>query len=425
MHLFVTEYYGTLPYYVTETLLDILWSLICATIIAIISYYLTNQPRQTDRFIAYLLVWYLIILIMNAYGHVITLLFYPYSIICLIIALFGSALSITLTNFFVLKSDQDIPYSYMSDILFEMRMHNALVLTLYSLDRCPDHTLSLKLESYNINRTHSLFWQILIMIINLVFFEILCLLMLYKTYFSMIIFNLAKRFYMHNYEQNINMVQPGKYLPNMIQENVNGGNLSFDNVHVKDNDTLMVKERILNIAWTNLTIKGKNIFKEKIILNDINGFVEFRTMMALMGPSGAGKSTLLKTLMGMNRNLMKKESKIYCNKDIALKSCFITQDVRQHIMIGLTVEQSISYASKLKNLDNNGNNICNRKDIIDVLMRDFSIDDIRDVSIGKCSSGQQKRCVLAMELCAQQKPIVVCVDEPTSGLDSHSALIVR
>ena len=57
-------------------------------------------------------------------------------------------------------------------------------------------------------------------------------------------------------------------------------------------------------------------------------------------------------------------------------------------------------------------------------MRDFAIDDIRDVSIGKCSSGQQKRCVLAMELCAQQKPTLVCVDEPTSGLDSHSALIV-
>ena len=410
----------------TESSLDILWSLICATIIAIISYYLTNQPRQTDRFIAYSLVWYLIILFFNAFGHVITLLFYPYTILCLLIALFGSMITVTLTNFFVLKSHHNIPYSYLTDSLFEIRMHNALVLTLYGLDRCPDHTLSLKLESYNINKTHSLFWQILIVIIYLVFFELLCLLtLLYKQDMSMIIFNLAKRFYIHNYGQNINMVQPGKYLPNMIQENINGGNVSFDNVHVKDDDTLMVKERILNIAWTNLTIKGKNIFTEKIILKDVNAFVEFGTMMALMGPSGAGKSTLLKTLMGMNRKLMTKESKIYCNKDIALKTCFITQDVRQHIMIGLTVEQSISYASKLKNLDNNGNNICNRKDIIDVLMRDFAIDDIRDVSIGKCSSGQQKRCVLAMELCAQQKPTVVCVDEPTSGLDSHSALIVR
>ena len=40
---------------------------------------------------------------------------------------------------------------------------------------------------------------------------------------------------------------------------------------------------------------------EKIILSDINGFVESGTMMALMGPSGAGKSTLLKALMGINR----------------------------------------------------------------------------------------------------------------------------
>ena len=47
---FDTEYYGTLAYFMADTLLDIMWSLICATFISVISYYLTNQPRQTDRF---------------------------------------------------------------------------------------------------------------------------------------------------------------------------------------------------------------------------------------------------------------------------------------------------------------------------------------------------------------------------------------
>ena len=403
----------------TETLLDFLWSLICATIIAIISYYLTNQPRQFDRFIAYLLVWYLIILIFNAFGHVITLVFYPYTIFCLILGLFLATSTTILANYFALRSDQDFPYTILSDYLFELRMHNALVLTLHGLDRCPDHTISLRLEAYNINRRNSFLLQILILIIYLVCSILVSLLiLLYKRHISILILNLARRFYIDSYELNINMMQTAY----MIQDDVNFENVINKKVH----DTLVVEQRILNIAWINLTIKAKKFFNhEKIILRDIFGLIEFGTMMALMGPSGAGKSTLLKTLMGMNRNLMTKESKIYCNKDIALKSCFITQDVRQHLMIGLTVEQSISYATKLKNLDNNGNNICNRKDIIDVLMRDFAIDDIKDISIGKCSSGQQKRCVLAMELCAQQKPTVVCVDEPTSGLDSHSALIVR
>ena len=105
------------------------------------------------------------------------------------------------------------------------------------------------------------------------------------------------------------------------------------------------------------------------------------------------------------------------------KKCFISQDVRQHIISGLTVKQSIIYASKLKNSEYEEN--VDHRYITQTLMNDFAIDDIKNTKIGKCSSGQQKRCVLAMELCPQKKPTVVFVDEPTSGLDSHSALIVR
>ena len=87
----LTEYYGTLAYFVTDTLLDLIMSLIYATSIAIISYYMTNQPRQTDRFIAYLTAWYLIMLIFNALGHVFTLIFYPYSSLCLLIGIFNAS----------------------------------------------------------------------------------------------------------------------------------------------------------------------------------------------------------------------------------------------------------------------------------------------------------------------------------------------
>ena len=77
-----------------------------------------------------------------------------------------------------------------------------------------------------------------------------------------------------------------------------------------------------------------------------------------------------------------------------MKSCFITQDVRQQIMIGLTVEQSISYASKLKNLVNDRHNVY-RRETIETLMREFAIEDIRDLDIGECSSGQQKRVCIS------------------------------
>ena len=407
----------------TDTLLDLIMSLIYATSIAIISYYMTNQPAQTDRFIAYSTAWYLIMLIFNALGHVFTLIFYPYSSLCLLIGIFMPLSTMMLSNFIILRSEQTFPYTFMSDILFNMPMHNALVITLYGLDKCPGHTISLKLESYQLNKRHSLLWQMMIMIMHLMFWKSICLLILiYKNDITILILNKVKKFLMHEQEHEENII----YLDNLSSKNrkeiLNGENEICHNV----NDTLEIEQRNLNIAWMNLTIVVEKSFinNKKIILSDINGFIESGTMMALMGPSGAGKSTLLKILMGINRNLISKESKFYCNKNIHMKSCFITQDVRQQIMIGLTVEQSISYASKLKNLVNNRQNIYGRE-TIETLMREFAIDDIRDLDIGECSSGQQKRCVLAMELCTQIKPSVVCVDEPTSGLDSHSALKVK
>ena len=110
--------------------------------------------------------------------------------------------------------------------------------------------------------------------------------------------------------------------------------------------------KLLNIGWNNLTLTTKKFFGSdvKLILRDINGFIEYRTLTALMGPSGAGKSSLLKTLNGMNRNLMTKESKILCHKDMTISSCFVAQDQREHINDGLTVRQSLTYTSKLKNI---------------------------------------------------------------------------
>ena len=402
----------------TDTLLDLLWSLLCATIVAIISYYLTNQPRQTDRFITYLSVWYLIILTINAMGHIITLAFYPLTNMCLLIGVTTPSSLITFSNFGILKTDQEVPINTLSGILVGMPMLNSLVISIYGMDRCHNHTISLKLESYRMNQTDSLITQIIQIIIHFIVYKFLILLLLFKNDIYMIIQIVLRNVFILHHEQNNSEIEMDKLSSNK--------DLKLELGYKYENDALNNHEHIINIAWLYFSVKvSKSLFKsEKYILRDIRGFVEFGTMMALMGPSGAGKSTFLKALMGINKNLITKESKIYCNKSFDTKSCFIAQDVRQHIISGLTVRQSIYYASRLKNLENNGHKV-EHKDIIETLLKDFAIEDIKYVDIGKCSSGQQKRCILAMELCSQQKPTVVCVDEPTSGLDSHSALIVR
>ena len=215
---------------------------------------------------------------------------------------------------------------------------------------------------------------------------------------------------------NINLEEEGKY----------SDSDSSQYYSVCDNDSQLY-ERIdsdysLSIAWIDMTLKvDKTLYsKEKLILRGIRGFAQFGTLTALMGPSGAGKTSLLKCLNGMYRSLMAEESKIYLSNCRKIRTCFIAQDQREHIMTGLTVRQSLIYASKLKNTGKQVDHEFNIKQLMDEL----AINDIKEVNVDKCSSGQQKRIVMAMELTAKYKPNLICVDEPTSGVDSYSALLV-
>ena len=410
------EYYGTFAYYLSDTILDLLWLFIDAIIYAMMTYYFTNQPRRFLRFMVYFTIIYLTTILFTAMGQMIALLFYPFSTLGLSVGFFCPSYFIHFTNFTIVESEQIFPFNYMTRFCPLQPLINSMVISIYGLDRCPPITISPRLVSYKMNETHSLLSQIIHIFIHIIIYKLICLLiMLYKSKMTMLIVKVIRKNYFGKNEENYHDI----ISPNTLK-NVENYDMIYEIINNKS------EHRDLNIAWTNLTVKvSKSMFRcEKVILNDINGLVEFGTMMALMGPSGAGKSTLLRALMGINKKLITKESNIYCNKSIEMKSCFIAQDVRQHIISGLTVGQSLFYASKLKNLSNTGLNIDNRE-AIDTLMRDFAIEDIKDINIDKCSSGQQKRCVLAMVLCAQQKPTVVFVDEPTSGVDSHTSLTVN
>ena len=171
-----------------------------------------------------------------------------------------------------------------------------------------------------------------------------------------------------------------------------------------------------------LTLRNNKQFfiKEKIILNKLNGCIEIGTLTALMGPSGAGKTSLLKCLNGRYQSLMTDETKIYLSKYRKIRTCFISQDVSEHLISGLTAEQTLIYASKLKNSDKRVDHQTSVKN----LMVDLLISDIGNSDVQNLSSGEQKRLVMAMELSSVNKPNLICIDEPTTGLDSNAAEVV-
>ena len=105
------------------------------------------------------------------------------------------------------------------------------------------------------------------------------------------------------------------------------------------------------------------------------------------------------------------------------KNCFIAQNISEHLLSGLTVKQTLLYASKLKNSRNPQH--LDHNQLIHDLMSELLISDISDSSVDTCSGGERKRIAIASELTAQTKPHILCIDEPTSGLDSNAAQNVR
>lgn len=191
------------------------------------------------------------------------------------------------------------------------------------------------------------------------------------------------------------------------------------------------REKIM-IAWRSVTLFAsqsmreirsiQNIQKSKLILRDLNGQFRFSTLNALMGPSGAGKTSLLKVLNGRSKTRLNVESKFYLSKFTPTKTCYITQEVSGHLMPGMTAKQLLIFASRLKNVSEEGQ--VDHESIALNILNELDLQEARDTMVDRCSGGERKRLALGIELTALRMPNLICIDEPTSGLDSNSSVVV-
>ncbi|CAG2121195.1 unnamed protein product, partial [Medioppia subpectinata] len=198
----------------------------------------------------------------------------------------------------------------------------------------------------------------------------------------------------------------------------------------------------LVMAWNDLTLVQKNLLGKPVknILDSLNGQINFHSLTALMGPSGAGKTSLLKCVNMRSNAGLTADTQMFVSKYTELRTAFIMQSADEHIINGLTVRESLLFASKLKNkksvglkgrdniaaetgdsasvepglgpkhqvidetvpLDIDGNfdhDMNVRRILLDLLLADCA-----DNAVQTCSGGEQKRLTIGLELVQQNKP---------------------
>lgn len=149
----------------------------------------------------------------------------------------------------------------------------------------------------------------------------------------------------------------------------------------------------------------------KMILNKVDGRIKSGEITAVLGPSGAGKTSLLNSLFGKYRTAIQGSVKVTgAPSKKHLTVCTIPQS--DYLIGYLTTEESLWFASRLKNCEDDFNHDRNIERVIELL----GLQRCRQTRINKLSGGQYKRVSIAQEMLSS--PDILVLDEPTSGLDS-------
>ena len=149
--------------------------------------------------------------------------------------------------------------------------------------------------------------------------------------------------------------------------------------------------------------------KNEVLFENFHLKIQKKEFLTILGKTGVGKSTILKVISGL---LALQSGTLKVSGEMSL--CF--QDSR--LFPNMTVYENIAYPLKVKNYNKD-----EIKSIVDSLIKDFRLENIKDRKPNNLSGGETKRVALAR--CIATKPKILLLDEPTSNLDFEVKIEVR
>jgi len=166
------------------------------------------------------------------------------------------------------------------------------------------------------------------------------------------------------------------------------------------------------------TLRVQNLSKkygDKTVIKDISLYVNTGESIGLLGPNGAGKTTSFYCITGQ---IKATSGQIFLNRqDIThlpfyqrarLKLGYLPQE--NSIFRGLTVEQNIMAILEISEKNRSA-----RRDRLNELLRDFSIEHLYKAQATSLSGGERRRVEIARALASN--PAFILLDEPFAGID--------
>lgn len=162
-----------------------------------------------------------------------------------------------------------------------------------------------------------------------------------------------------------------------------------------------------------------NLFRKKILLEDINLTISPGEMVLILGGSGAGKTTFINAVMGYEKakgTIKKGDRDIYQDyNQMKYEIGFVPQ---QDLLRGDdTVIDTLENAAEMKLPVSVTKE--ERMQQVNKTLEEFGLDREKDNLVEKLSGGQRKRLSIAVEFISS--PSLFFLDEPDSGLDGVMA----
>ncbi len=156
-------------------------------------------------------------------------------------------------------------------------------------------------------------------------------------------------------------------------------------------------------------------FGRKTVVKGVNMFIEKGEVVGLLGPNGAGKTTIFNMILGI---VVPTSGRIFLNgmditnfpvyKRARMGITYLQQETS--VFNGITVWENLELVLSFFEKDRS-----RREMIIEKLLKDFGIYDLKDQLAGDLSGGEKRRLELARMMTLN--PSFLLLDEPFVGID--------